>query len=160
MHGLPQLHDHQNSPIPHMPRQRWSVTCSTTSKYWTIYSSFLLSETENRFGAETIPKTFFLRLLDVHDAGHEAGVPEDIFKAIFYSCWQCGRYMTKRVSFNHNEVDSDMDDQGHTFACIYLTACVGSAFHARKTGTPQQVRTLKEFPTLEFVWLAKVLSVM
>lgn len=113
---------------------------------------FLFTETEDRIDAEVIPKTFFLRLLDAHDIGHEAGVSEDVFKAIFYTCGQCGRYMTERISFNHNEeADSDRDDQGHT-ACRYLFACVKSTLSARKGCNLRRVRTLKEkFPTLDLL---------
>ncbi|KAF9471606.1 hypothetical protein BDN70DRAFT_901209 [Pholiota conissans] len=58
---------------------------------------------------ETILKRPFLRVLDVHDVGNEAGISEDVFRAIFYTCRQCGRYMTERLSFSHNEDDTDID---------------------------------------------------
>lgn len=87
-------------------------------KFWTL--SHLHLPDVNNVGVEIISTTFFLRLLDVHDVGHEAGVPEDVFRAIFYTCGRCGRYMTERVSFSHNE-DTEFDsDDSERNSCIYL----------------------------------------
>ncbi|KAF8200973.1 hypothetical protein BJ912DRAFT_921532 [Pholiota molesta] len=60
--------------------------------------------------------------------GHEAGVPEAVFRAIFYVCGCCGRYMTKRVSLNHSlREHADSDDSGdEQAACIYRHAASGS----------------------------------
>lgn len=54
-------------------------------------------------------------LLDAHNSDHAAGVPEDVFRSIFYACKQCGRYMTQRVSRDHHE-DTDFED----YTCINL----------------------------------------
>lgn len=69
----------------------------------------------------SVKHVYFLWLLDVHNVGQATGVPEDIFKEIFYTCAECGRYMTQRVSFNHHD-DSD-DWESSLFEdslCIYL----------------------------------------
>ncbi len=55
-------------------------------------------------------------LLDAHNSDHAAGVPEDVFRSIFYICKQCGRYMTQRVSREHHE-DADLGD----YTCINRT---------------------------------------
>ena len=66
--------------------------------------------------------SYFLWLLDAHNVGQSAGVPEDVFREIFYACTECGRYMTQRVSFNHR--DSDWDDwdfsDSESPLCVYL----------------------------------------
>lgn len=80
---------------------------------------------------------YFLKLLDVHGMGGAAGVPETVFKAIFYACGQCGRYMTKRILPNHHE-DADLDD----YRCINVLADTTSASVVCK-------RAFMEFPTLE-----------
>ncbi|KAF9470484.1 hypothetical protein BDN70DRAFT_902071 [Pholiota conissans] len=71
---------------------------------------------------ETILRRSFLRLLDVHDIGNEAGIPEDAFRAIFHTCEHCGRYMTQRMSFSHKEdLDDDSDGYGrNSRKCFYL----------------------------------------
>ncbi|KAF8190094.1 hypothetical protein BJ912DRAFT_925727 [Pholiota molesta] len=51
-------------------------------------------EIEPTFNAETVRKGFFLSSLDVHNPGHEAGLPEEDFKAIFYVCEQWSRPIT------------------------------------------------------------------
>lgn len=92
-------------------------------------------------------------MLDVHDPGHEAGLPEDVFKAIFYVCDQCDRYMTRRISFAHfdEEVDSNIAGRRKHTACVYLRTCVKKILDARKSGChqPELLRKMMEFPTLE-----------
>ena len=63
-----------------------------------------------------------IRMLDAHDSDNAAGVPVEIFQAIFYVCRACGRYMTKRVSRNHHNADIEhVDLSSHAGAhCIYL----------------------------------------
>lgn len=92
-------------------------------------------------------KAHFIWLLDAHNSDHAAGVPENIFRSIFYLCGQCGRYMTQRVWRNHHE-DADFDDY---IGCINLRpardleAVVGILGNAEKTG----FRTItQEFPVL------------
>lgn len=88
-----------------------------------INRPFLLSDTVCKFSVDVVPKVFFLRLLDAHDSGQEAGVPEGVFKAIFYVCGRCGRYMTERVSLYHHDsegADSDDDDGDEQAACVYI----------------------------------------
>ena len=57
-------------------------------------------------------------LLDAHSSDHAAGVPENIFRSIFYLCGQCGCYMMQRVSRDHHK-DMVEFDSGET-ACINL----------------------------------------
>ena len=66
-------------------------------------------------------KAFFLPLVDAHNVGHEAGIPEDAFRAIFHMCDQCGRYMTKRLSLHHIDWDEDFESEyDGPSRCIYL----------------------------------------
>lgn len=72
---------------------------------------------------------YFLWLLDAHTIDRAMGVPEDVFKAIFYICAQCGRYMTQRVSFDHHDDSDDWDSEDFNSKhsqCIYLRATVES----------------------------------
>lgn len=65
--------------------------------------------------------SYFLWLLDAHNVGQAAGVSENVFKEIFYTCAECGRYMTQRVSFSHHDDSDDWEfsDSEHSL-CIYL----------------------------------------
>ncbi len=82
----------------------------------------------------------FPRMLDAHDSDYSTGVSEDTFRAIFYICQHCGRYMTKRISSKHHE-DEDFDFDS-TFFCAYL----------RKNGQPAERvarrKSLQPFPAL------------
>ena len=64
---------------------------------------------------------YFLWLLDAHNPSQAAGVTEDIFKELFYTCTDCGRYMTERLSFNHHDDfdDWEFSDSEHSL-CVYL----------------------------------------
>ena len=84
----------------------------------------MLFVAEFSFNIDTsaVKHTYFLWLLDAHNVDRAMGVPADIFRAIFYICAQCGRYMTQRVSFNHHDWDdwdSEDFDEKHP-QCIYL----------------------------------------
>ncbi len=75
-------------------------------------------------------------LLDAHNSDHAAGVPEDVFRSIFYLCKQCGRYMTQRVSREHHE-DADIGDD----------TCVN---RAKKGKNKSRLRVVAEpFPILQ-----------
>ena len=63
---------------------------------------------------------YFLWLLDAHNTGQATGVPEEIFKEIFYECAECGRYMTKRLSFNHHDDSDDWEFSDSESLCVYL----------------------------------------
>ena len=82
----------------------------------------------------------FPRMLDAHDTDYSMGVSEDTFRAIFYICKHCGRYMTKRISSKHHE-DEDFDFDS-TFFCAYL----------HRNGQPvertAQHKSLQPFPAL------------
>lgn len=82
---------------------------------------------------------YFLKHLDVHGVGGASGIPENIFKAMFYACGQCGRYMTRRILENHHE-DGDLDDY----------TCVNSSLTS--TGPASSVprkKVLTDFPISE-----------
>ncbi len=67
------------------------------------------------------PNAFFLPLVDAHNVGHEAGIPEDAFKTLFHTCDQCGRYMTKRLFVHHIDWDEDFESEYNgPIGCIYL----------------------------------------
>ena len=67
------------------------------------------------------PQAFFLPLVDAHNVGHEAGIPEEAFKALFHMCGQCGRYMTKRLFVHHSNWDEDYESEySGESECIYL----------------------------------------
>lgn len=67
------------------------------------------------------PRSFFLPLVDAHNIGHEAGIPEDTFRAIFHVCDQCGRYMTKRLSMHHSDWDDESESESDgPSKCIYI----------------------------------------
>jgi hypothetical protein len=151
MHGLPQFHDRQNCSISHMSRP-WSVHPVLYQSSNAQMLMLTLLEIEPTFNAETIRKGFFLSSLDVHNPGHEAGLPEEDFKAIFYVCEQCDRYMTRRVSPHHNgEEDPDAAGGSHRWACIYLRKQVKRILDACKNShhQPELLRKMAEFPTLE-----------
>lgn len=80
-------------------------------------------------------------LLDAHNSDHAAGVPENIFRSIFYLCKQCGRYMTQRVSREHHE-DTDLGD----ITCINLKLAKDLKTVARGDSFKAGVR---EFPALQ-----------
>ena len=67
------------------------------------------------------PNAFFLPLVDAHNVGHEAGIPEDSFKTLFHTCDQCGRYMTKHLFVHHIAWDEDFKSEYNgPIGCIYL----------------------------------------
>ncbi|KJA12515.1 hypothetical protein HYPSUDRAFT_210455 [Hypholoma sublateritium FD-334 SS-4] len=82
---------------------------------------------------------YFLKYLDVHGVGGAAGIPENIFEAMFYACGQCGRYMTRRISENHHE-DGDLFD--YTCVNLSLTSTGPASSILRK-------KVLADFPILE-----------
>ena len=59
----------------------------------------------------------YLRDLDAHIIGNEAGVSEEAFLASFYTCRLCGRYTTRRMSSAHMDSEFDKDYSG---MCIFL----------------------------------------
>lgn len=82
-------------------------------------------------------------LLDAHNTDHAAGVPENVFRSIFYLCKQCGRYMTQRVSRDHHE-DTDLED----YTCI--NAKLAKSLKARGSAVIDNFKAVaREFPTLE-----------
>lgn len=100
----------------------------------------------------TVKGQYFLRLLDTHGSGGKSGVPENIFKEIFYVCWQCGRHMTERVSSSHHE-DADLGDM----TCINRKSAVdagaagsGDTFHGHKNKVE---RVPIPFPELEPLYM-------
>lgn len=68
-----------------------------------------------------------MRFLDVHGVGGAAGIPENVFKDIFYACCQCGHYMTQRIMPNHHE-DADLDN----YTCINLAPKAPSSVGRKK----------------------------
>ncbi|KAF8956818.1 hypothetical protein BDZ97DRAFT_1925084 [Flammula alnicola] len=101
-------------------------------------------------------RVYFMLLLDVHRADHSSGVQEDIFRAMFYVCRQCGRYMTQRVSGEHHE-DADLGD----YTCInssLLLLAPGPANGADLkdvsiTGKDRLGAAAQEFPALEPLYM-------
>lgn len=81
-----------------------------------ISSSTEVGASENSINHAVAHSTsrFFLHLLDAHNVGQEAGVSEEMFKAIFYTCYCCGRYMTQRMAFQHHDEDEFCDDESDT----------------------------------------------
>lgn len=76
---------------------------------------------DDRCKTDIDPQAFFLPLVDAHNVGHEAGLPEDAFRAMFHACGQCGRYMTKRLSVHHSDWDEDYESESNgPSKCIYL----------------------------------------
>lgn len=72
---------------------------------------------------------YFLWLLKVHNVGQATGVSEDVFKKIFYTCAECGRYMTQRVSFNHHDDSDDWESSVlEESQCVYLRGKMKSEF--------------------------------
>lgn len=111
------------------------------------------AQSQQQYSADRSAKgQYFLRLLDTHGVGGASGVPESVFRDIFYVCRQCGRYMTERVSPNHHE-DIDLGD----LTCINrksvaaaTAAGLGDTSHAQKS----KVRKIAEdFPVLEPLYL-------
>ena len=64
---------------------------------------------------------YFLKFLDVHGIAGNGGIPESVFRTIFYACIQCGHYMTARLMWDHHE-DVDFDD----YRCINLAGSSSS----------------------------------
>ncbi len=102
----------------------------------------------------TVKGQYFLSLLDTHwhGSGGKSGVPENIFKEMFYVCRQCGRHMTERVSSSHHE-DADLGDM----TCINRRSAVaagaagsGDIFHSHKNKVE---RVLIPFPELEPLYM-------
>ncbi len=82
----------------------------------------------------------FTWLLDAHNSDHAAGVPEEIFRSIFYLCSHCGRYMTQRVSRDHHE-DADWDDD--------RTGCINTRLAEELKAEKLRFRSVtEEFPLL------------
>lgn len=105
-------------------------------------STFLDTESEvkrdrNKLNIKTM---IFPRILDAHDSDYSAGVSEDTFRAIFYICPHCGRYMTQRISSKHHE-DEDFDFDS-TFFCAYLNKS------RQPADRPLRDRLLEPFPFL------------
>lgn len=134
MSNLPSSHDHQNNSIPHLSGSRlvFLSFIGGDVPYNTLTKSG--AEPELRLGAilnnVLQNKAHFMWLLDAHNSDHAAGVPENIFKSIFYVCSQCGRYMTRRVSGDHYE-DADLDDKADTI-CVNLRLAKEAGNHAEK----------------------------
>lgn len=90
----------------------------------TAYSGLLFNVTlpadvDVKYDRNTVKNMYFLWLLDAHE--RTMGIPEDVFKEIFYTCAECGRYMTQRVSFNHHDDSDDWEVSGlQRSPCIYL----------------------------------------
>lgn len=81
--------------------------------------ALLLADVSVKFDRNSAKNMYFLWLLDAHE--RSMGIPEDVFKAIFYTCAECGRYMTERVSFNHHDDSDDWEDSTlERFPCVYL----------------------------------------
>lgn len=104
---------------------------SLARRIWdTVLNSRLRVLTGAKMGAKRCadispPMYHFLRMLDCHDVGREAGVSEDIFRSIFHACSQCGRYMTERMSSHHNEGEEEEElgsdvELAAKLECIYL----------------------------------------
>lgn len=88
-------------------------------------------------------RAHFMWLLDAHNTDHAAGVPENIFRSIFYTCKQCGRYMTQRVSRDHHE-DADLG----IYTCINVKAA--KDLKARGSAVMDSLKAVaREFPTLQ-----------
>lgn len=100
----------------------------------------------------TKAQQYFLRLLDTHGPGGASGVPESVFKDIFYVCGQCGWYMTERVSPNHHK-DTDLGD----LTCINRKSVVAAtATGPEDTSRAQKNKVRKiaeDFPILEPLYL-------
>lgn len=94
---------------------------SNLSAYYLLTSELdaVSADTDFKVDKSSVKTMYFLWLLDAHNVGRAMGVPEDIFKEIFHTCAECGRYMTRRVSFSHHEDDWDDFSSNHT-SCIYL----------------------------------------
>ncbi len=92
----------------------------------------------NRFNIKTM---IFPRMLDAHDSDYSMGVSEDTFRAIFYICQHCGRYMTKRISSKHHE-DEDFNFDS-TFFCVSRHNKSGQLIE----GAARQ-KSLEPFPAL------------
>ena len=89
-------------------------------------------------------RVHFMWLLNAHNADHAAGVPENVFRSIFYTCKQCGRYMTQRISRNHHE-DTDLGD----YTCINVKL-VKSLKASRGSAVIDDFKAVaQEFPALE-----------
>lgn len=72
-----------------------------------------------KFDENSVKNMYFLWLLDAHERA--MGIPEVVFKEIFYTCAECGRYMTQRVSFNHHDDSDDWEySSSQRLPCIYL----------------------------------------
>lgn len=74
----------------------------------------------------TNPAHYFLLLLDAHNLGCERGVSEDVFRSIFHACDQCGRYVTQRMAYHHQDGDvgediySDSESLDWPRECVFL----------------------------------------
>lgn len=81
-------------------------------------------------------------LLDAHNSDHATGVPENIFRSIFYLCGQCGRYMTQRVSRDHHEPDDEI-------GCVNVQVRLANDLEAGSNGEKISFRVVpQEFPIL------------
>ena len=97
-------------------------------------------------------QTFFPRLLDAHDHEFAAGVPEEVFRALFHICSECGQYMTKRLSSYHHDDDEDFDSKP---PCIYIctTHSTGWLNQFRRAGVR---RVFQDFPVMSLLISSKV----
>lgn len=96
------------------------------SPYYFLTSEFDVASADTDFKVDknSVKTMYFLWLLDAHSVGRAMGVPEDIFKEIFHTCAECGRYMTQRVSFSHYEDDWE-DFSSKRTSCLYLRSGKG-----------------------------------
>ena len=124
MRGLSKFHDHQNNSIPSMPRYLWVDLSSDFNirifpQNWKLKID--IADAKIVKSEKNAKDSYFLWLLDVHTVGQAAGVSEEVFKDTFYTCAECGRYMTQRVSFSHHDDSDDWESSVlEDLQCIYL----------------------------------------
>lgn len=143
---LPSSDDHKNCSIPHLPNIRLvslglqKLDCSICTE--NTGSGLELGTTLNGVLQN---RAQFMWLLDAHNSDHSAGVSESVFRSIFYTCKQCGRYMTQRVSRDHHD-DADLGD----YTCINRTLGTDSDSETRFNAEKDSFRVKAlPFPTLQ-----------
>lgn len=95
---------------------------------------------------------YFLRLLDTHGVGGKSGVPESMFREIFYVCGQCGRHMTERLSPNHHE-DADLGDMTCVNRKLAAAAAEASIAGDTSHAHTKNMRVPIPFPVLEPLYM-------
>ncbi len=80
---------------------------------------------------------YFLHLLDTYNVGQEAGVDEYTFQDIFYVCYHCGRYMTKRMASAHHDIEFD-ESESDPQESTRESSVTRSPYHARTLASFQR----------------------